>query len=255
MLSWFGLAVALSFLIGVSLGLLGSGGSIITLPVLVYVAGVPAHSAVGMSLVVVGVSSLVGLLIAMGQGQVDLKATVTLGIAGMIGAYPGAHLTRLVSPAMLMFLFACLMLVIGARMLLGNPSAARRRSLSTPNVALVGMGIGFLTGFLGVGGGFLIVPALVLLMGLDMRKAASSSLAIIALNSLSGFVGHASQAPLDWPITLELLMAAVAGMVGASLLAGRIPDRVLRYAFAWFVLLFGGLMVVVNAAKAIHYLT
>ncbi|MDQ3374308.1 MAG: sulfite exporter TauE/SafE family protein, partial [Acidobacteriota bacterium] len=166
------LGLVLSGLIGLSLGLIGGGGSIITVPVLVYVLGVEAHAAVGMSLAVVGATSLVGSFLHYRRGTVRLKTGLIFGAAGVVGALLGSPLTRLLSPAALLMTFATLMLVIAVLMLRRKSNAGIievEQVLSVWKAILAGFGVGVLTGFLGVGGGFLIVPALVMFGALGMK--------------------------------------------------------------------------------------
>ena len=152
-------ALLLAVVVGISLGLLGSGGSIVMLPVLVYVSGVPAQEAVSMSLAIVGGTSLVGAFLRFRRGSFHAKATMLFSISGMIGAYFGASLTHLVSQTALMLIFSGLMLVVGMAMLSEKPKSTGNRETSNLRLLMAGTGVGVLTGFLGVGGGFLIVPA------------------------------------------------------------------------------------------------
>ena len=171
-------ALALAALIGLSLGLMGSGGSIVTLPMLVYVARVPAEVAVAMSLAIVGGTSLIGGAPAWGRGDVQTRETLLFAATGMIGALLGSQATHLASPAVLMLSFAALMLVVGLRMLLGVRAAslAQPAELRPVRFVLVGLAVGALTGFLGVGGGFLVVPALVFFGG--FRSAVRDQLVV-----------------------------------------------------------------------------
>lgn len=241
-------ALALAALIGLSLGLMGSGGSIVTLPMLVYVARVPAEVAVAMSLAIVGGTSLVGGTLAWRRGDVQRRETLLFAATGMIGASLGSQATHLASPAVLMVSFAALMLVVGLRMLLG----ARPGSLAQPaelrplRFVLVGLAVGALTGFLGVGGGFLVVPALVFFGGFDLRRAISSSLIVIALNSASGLAGQLRHVAIDWPLTLAFLATALAGMFVARAVASRFSDAGLRRMFAWSVIAVGCALAAVN---------
>lgn len=232
-------ALLLALLIGLSLGLLGSGGSIITLPVLVYVAGIPAQEAVGMSLVVVGGTSTVGSLLNARRGAFDWKAGAFFAISGMAGAFIGAKFTHWVSAPMLLLLFGALMLATGTRMLLKNETVTPTRHCRLWRCLGVGVAVGALTGFLGVGGGFLILPALVLFAGLEMKSAIGTSLAIIAVNCAGGLAGQLRYVQLDWPVTLGFLAAATAGMFAGTALAGRLSAATLRRGFAWCVLLLG----------------
>ena len=183
-------ALTLAALIGLSLGLLGSGGSIITLPVLVYVAHVPAQQAVGMSLVIVGGTSALGSLLHLRQGAFDLQAATFFALSGMGGAFMGAKFTHLVSAPMLLLLFGSLMLVVGSEMLHRGQAKAVSHECRPLRCLATGAAVGVLTGFLGVGGGFLILPALVLFAGLEMKPAIGTSLAVIAVNCLGGLIGQ-----------------------------------------------------------------
>ncbi|HEV2434863.1 MAG TPA: sulfite exporter TauE/SafE family protein [Verrucomicrobiae bacterium] len=236
-------ALALALLIGLSLGLLGSGGSIITLPALVYVAGIPAHEAVGMSLVVVGGTSIVGSLLNARRGSLDWKAGAFFAMSGMAGAFVGAKFTHWVSALVLLFLFGALMLVVGARMLLKNETDTQPQQCRLWRCLGAGVAVGILTGFLGVGGGFLILPALVLFAGLEMKRAIGTSLAIIAVNCLGGLIGQLRYVNLDWHLTLAFLAAAVAGMFAGTALTSRLSAATLRRGFAWCVLLLGAILV------------
>jgi uncharacterized protein len=232
-------ALLLAVLIGVSLGTLGSGGSIITMPVLVYVAGIPAHIAVGMSLVIVGTTAAVGSYLQSRSGGFDRRAAAIFAITGMAGAYAGAKLTQLVSGGALMAIFAALMLIAGWRMLGRPATGAAQRPCSVPRCAAVGLALGVLTGFLGIGGGFLIVPALVLVAGLDMKRAVPTSLAIIAFNAVGGMAGQLRYVSFDWLLTAAFLASAMAGMVGGSMVTRGMSAESLRRAFAWAVIALG----------------
>lgn len=241
------LALALSTLIGLSLGLLGGGGSILALPVLVYVARVDVHAAIGMSLAIVGGTALVGGLVHARAGRVDLRAGALFGIAGMIAAPLGARATHLVAPRLLLLLFAALMLGVGTLMLRGGGEIRTR--LRPPRLAapLAGLLVGLLTGFLGVGGGFLIVPALTLLAGLELPAAVGTSLLVIAANSAAGLAFHLGQGEMPAGLTGALTLAAVAGaLAGVRLSSGLQPAR-LRRGFALFVILVGLALLARNA--------
>ncbi len=234
-----GLALALAALIGLSLGLLGSGGSMITLPVLVYIAGIPAQQAVGMSLVIVGGTSAVGGLLNIRQGAFNLRMATFFSLSGMAGALVGAKFTHLVSAPILLLLFGTLMLVVGTRMLCGGEATVQSHPCHPSRCLAAGIAVGVLTGFLGVGGGFLILPALVLFAGLDMKSAIGTSLAVIALNCLGGLIGQLRYVNFDWPITLVFLGVSIVGMFVGTALANRLPAMLLRRGFAWCVVLLG----------------
>lgn len=241
------LALALSTLIGLSLGLLGAGGSILAVPLLVYVARADVHAAIGMSLAIVGSTALVGGLVHARAGRVDLGAAALFGLAGMLAAPLGARASHLVSPRVLLLSFAALMLVVGALML-RRPRAVHARP-RPPRLAapLAGLLVGLLTGFLGVGGGFLIVPALTLLAGLEVPAAVGTSLFVIAANSASGLASHLGQGQMPIRLTLGLTTCAVAGaLVGVRLSSGLEPVR-LRRGFALFVIGVGLALLAKNA--------
>lgn len=234
------LGLALSGLIGLSLGLIGGGGSIITVPVLVYVLGVNAHEAVGMSLAVVGATSLVGSILHYRRGTVHLKTGLIFGAAGIVGALLGSPLTRLLSTSALMMTFATLMLVVAVLMLRRKSNDVEVESveqvLSIWKALLAGFGVGVLTGFLGVGGGFLIVPALVMFGGLGMKEAIGTSLFVIFLNCVAGLIGHASQNNFDWNLTALVTTMAVAGTIFGTLISHHVTANKLQKGFAVFVL-------------------
>ncbi len=235
------LGLILSALIGLSLGLIGGGGSIITVPVLVYVLGVEAHEAVGMSLAVVGGTSLVGSILHHGRGKLQMKTGLTFGMSGILGAFAGSPLTQLLSPPALLITFALLMFFIGVLMLRQKPAAESEiDELGEKPILwkalLAGFGVGVLTGFLGVGGGFLIVPALVMFGGLSMKEAIGTSLFVIFLNCVAGLIGHASQNGFDWGLTAQVTALAVAGTIFGTLLSHKLEAKKLQKGFAFFVL-------------------
>jgi len=242
-------ALALSTLIGLSLGVLGGGGSILAVPVLVYVARVDVHVAIGMSLAIVGTTSLVGSLVHARAGRLDALAAVLFGGAGMVGAPLGALGTHAVSSRVLLLLFAGLMLAVGTLMLRGRT----RRPGSAPHrphrlaVAGAGFGVGLLTGFLGVGGGFLIVPALTLLAALPIHVAVGTSLLVIALNSAAGALGHLRQGEMPVALTAACTTASALGALAGVPVAGRLDPVRLRRAFAAFVILVGLFLLAKNA--------
>lgn len=239
-----GIALVLSVGIGLALGLLGGGGSILTLPILVYVLGLEPKSAIATSLVVVGATSAAALVPHARGGRVDVRIGAAFAAASMLGAYGGARLARYVPSAVLLGAFAAMMLVTGLAMLRGRASreasTARRPWL---RIAASGVAIGGLTGLVGAGGGFLIVPALVLLCGLAMPKAIGTSLLVIAANSFAGFAGYVGHVSFDGRLALLVTGAAVAGSFAGAILAGRTKPEALRRVFAWFVLAMAAVMI------------
>jgi len=241
------LALTLAAGIGLSLGLLGSGGSIITLPVLVYAGGIDPREAVPMSLAIVGGTSLAGAVLKMREGQVSPRAALTFAAAGIPSAILGAQLTPLVSPRVLLLLFALLMFLVAARMLTGSDESLTAAPECRPVRCLTaGSAVGVLTGFLGVGGGFLIVPAMVIAARMPLKIAIGSSLAVIAVNSFAGLAGHLGHATLDWKLALAFLALAVVGMFGGIRLSRLITAAALRRWFAWFVIAVAVFVVVQN---------
>jgi uncharacterized membrane protein YfcA len=242
------IALALAFGIGLSLGLLGSGGSIVTLPVLVYVAGVPVASAVGMSLAIVGGTSAAAVWWKHRQGLVDWRVAGWFAGAGMVGSLVGVQLTHLVSPGVLMLIFAGLMVLVAVRMLVrrGDDDVEPSPDCRPLRCGLAGIGVGLLTGFLGVGGGFLLVPAMFLFARLPMAVAVGTSLVVIAANSFTGWLGHLGREPFAWGMTAAFLLVALAGMVSGAGLGGRILPATIRRAFGWFVLAVAAFVLVNN---------
>ncbi len=232
------LGLILSLAIGFSLALLGSGGSIITLPVLVYAARVPAPEAVGMSLAIVGGTTLVASLLNARRGLVHGKAALLFSGTGMAGAYAGAHVTHLVSPSVLLLLFAALMIVVAGLMFRRRlePAVVGKPQCHWQNCAASGLAVGGLTGFLGVGGGFLIVPALLFFGRLPLKIAIGTSLVVITVNCFAGLVGHLRATPFDWHIAGMFTGFALVGMLAGRTLAARVHPERLRRWFAWFVL-------------------
>jgi uncharacterized membrane protein YfcA len=244
------LAIALSTLIGASLGLLGGGGSILAVPLLVYVAGIDVHAAIGMSLAVVGATSLGGALIHARAGRVDVRAAALFGVTGMVGAPLGARASYAFAPRTLLILFALLMILVGGLMLRGRgaaaPPAREPSRARLPAVVPAGFGVGLLTGFLGVGGGFLIVPALLFLGALPIHAAVGTSLLVIALNCAAGLAGHLRHGDLPAGLTAVFVAASTLGaLLGVRLAATLDPVR-LRRSFAAFVTGLGLLLLAKN---------
>jgi uncharacterized membrane protein YfcA len=230
-------ALLLALLIGLSLGALGSGGSIVTLPILVYVAGIEPKSAVGMSMAIVGGTSFLGSYLHWRSGNFLLKPALLFSATGIVGAFLGSSGTHLVSSSVLMLLFSGLMLVVGARMLGGVQVLSPSNIMcSTYRCIPSGFAVGLVTGFLGVGGGFLIVPALVWFAGLDAKRAIGTSLGIIAANSAAGLAGQLRYTHWDWRLTGMFLACSLIGMGFGIHIARRAPERALRKAFAIVVL-------------------
>ena len=233
------LTVALAVLVGVSLGLLGGGGSILTVPLLAYVAGMDAKQAIATSLLVVGTTSAVGAISHAKAGRVQWRTGLIFGAAGMAGAYGGGLLGQFIPGSVLLLGFAAMMIATAIAMLRGRKNTGTADSAHRIPVAKViaeGLVVGLVTGLVGAGGGFLVVPALALLGGLPMPIAVGTSLVVIAMKSLAGLGGYLSSVQIDWAVAGMVTAAAVAGgLIGARLSAKVNPDA-LRKAFGWFVL-------------------
>jgi uncharacterized membrane protein YfcA len=223
--------------IGLTLGLLGGGGSILTVPALVYIIGQTPQVAVVASLVIVGANSVLGAFFHRAQGTLNWRVALVFGGVGMVAAYFAAGLSHLLSSTLLLVLFAVLMLVVGGLMILRKaPNDEGHTSHGWMVTVLAGLVVGVLTGFLGVGGGFLIVPALVMLVGLPMRQAVGTSLVVIAMNSLAGILGHLSQTHLDYTLISLFVIAGMGGTFAGTWLAQRMRADHLRRIFAFFVI-------------------
>jgi len=243
--------------IGVSLGLLGSGGSILTVPVLVYLVGQEEKVAIAGSLAIVGTIALAGSLPKLKKGQIEWRTILVFAPPGMLGTYLGASLASWVSGAVQLALFAVVMLLAAWRMLKpmavasDTPSAVRNTQVSSASVgstgplefwkiAPAGLMVGIITGLVGVGGGFLIVPALVLLGGLTMRRAVATSLVIIAIQSYTGFwkyqhVLNEHGLALDWQVIGMVTALGVAGSLVGNLISDRVDQQKLKKIFALFL--------------------
>jgi len=185
-----------------------------------------------MSLAIVGGTSLLGALLQFRKGNLHLKAVLLFSITGVAGAFLGSDATHLLSKQALLLAFAAIMLVVGSLMLSGRPRLRESRKCQVWPCLAVGLVVGGLTGFLGVGGGFLIVPALVMAAGLSVRRSGGTTLAIIALNSASGLLGQARFVRIDWGLLVPFLALACGGMLAGLAFADRVPEKNLRRIFA-----------------------
>ncbi|GAB4358462.1 MAG: sulfite exporter TauE/SafE family protein [Methylohalobius crimeensis] len=238
------LAVLLSLLIGLTLGLLGGGGSILTVPILVYALHVPAKEAIATSLLVVGITSLVAMVQHAWKGSVSWRVGVIFGAAGMVGAFLGGWVARYIPSVLLLVGFALIMFATAWAMLRnGQKSRQPKREegecldcMAWGEIILHGLVVGAVTGLVGAGGGFLVVPALTLLGGLPMHLAIGTSLLVIFLKSMAGFVGYLSHVSVDYTLAGVVTGSAVVGSFLGSWLAHRIAAKHLRKTFAWFVI-------------------
>ena len=246
-----------ALIIGMTLGLMGSGGSILTVPVLTYLLGHNSKAAIAESLVIVGGIAVVAMVPYAKSKQIDWRSVVLFGLPGMVGTYGGAWLAEFVSGTVQLTLFALVMLV-AATMMFRRSNVGQASSLSEEHagrqagnlpygrqaawkIGAEGLVVGVITGLVGVGGGFLIVPALVVLGGLSMRVAIGTSLAVIALKSASGFYKYLDVledvgASIDWLTVAAFVAIGVAGSLAGKRISARVNQRTLRHAFALFLI-------------------
>lgn len=245
-----------SLLIGVSLGLIGGGGSILTVPVLVYLFGVDPVLATAYSLFVVGTTSLVGTIPKYKGGEINLKTALIFGIPSIAAVYATRAFIVPAIPAhvfsigdlvitkslMMMIIFAILMVLVSFSMIRSKKKKTDEtgeQKFNYPMILLEGAVVGVLTGLVGAGGGFLIIPALVLLSKLPMKQAVGTSLLIIAAKSLIGFTGDLGKQTMDWTLLLIVTGLAVAGIFIGNALSKKISADSLKKGFGWFVLVMG----------------
>lgn len=243
--------------IGVSLGLLGSGGSILTVPVLVYLVGQDEKVAIAGSLFIVGSIALAGSFQFMRARLVQWRSVLLFGLPGMMGTYLGAYAATFVAGVTQLALFAVVMLLASWLMLRPlDLQASKQKPRQIWKVAIDGLIVGVVTGLVGVGGGFLIVPALVLLGGLSMHQAVATSLVVIAMKSFSGFykyidVLEQQSLTLDWKTLLFVAGLGIAGSFAGSRIAKRVPQDKLKKWFAWFLVAMGFYILIRSAPTAL----
>src|SRR5215212_1320797 len=238
---------ALALLVGFVLGLLGGGGSVLTVPILIYALHVPVKPAIAMSLVVVGLVAFIGFIGHARQRTVSKRVALIFGPPAVAAAYAGARVARHVPADVQLVLFALFGLTGSALMfraamkMSGKPDFTsyefRADTRTVVLLALEGLGVGFLTGLIGVGGGFLIVPALVFVAKIPMRLAIGTSLLVITLNALSGFAGYAGTVPIDWDLVAWFTTIAAVGSIAGTLISKQVPQKRLKEVFG--VLLIG----------------
>lgn len=239
-----GLALAFGLLIGLLLGTVGGGGSILIVPILVYALDLGVHEATATSLVIVGMTSLIGAVPHARAGRVAVRTALMFGAAGIVGAFAGTRLNALVSGPVILLLFGLLMLLVALRMAVGQRSSAPTApptavgGLPWPVMA-TGLVVGLMTGLFGVGGGFLIVPALVLILRLPMRLAVGTSLVVIAINSAAALGAHLGSSGIDASLAALFVAGGFVGALVAGRLAGRVDEARLSRGFAALVALVG----------------
>lgn len=236
------LGLGLALVVGLAMGLLGAGGSILSVPIFVYVLGFEAKQAIAMSLAVVGVISLVGVVRHGRLGNVNLRIALTFGPIAMLGTYFGARLSVFFSGTEQLALFGAVMLVASFFMLSDPhpaPSGRRLPDVARALVVLGALGVGILTGLAGVGGGFLIVPVFILLLRLPVKQAVGTSLLVIALKAFAGFGGYLTHVDVAWGLIGGFAAIAIVGIwIGTHLLQFLSPHAIKRV-FGIFLLVMG----------------
>jgi uncharacterized protein len=245
------LALPFGLAVGLLLGLVGGGGSILAVPVLVYVLGQPVKAATTESLLIVGTAALVGAAAYARSGRVQIRTGLAFGAAGAAGAIVGTALNRLVSDRVLLLGFALLLSAAAAAMLRRRPDLPEPGKLSLVRVAPAGLATGVLTGFFGVGGGFVIVPALVLLLGLPITLAVGTSLLVIALTSGAALASHLASGSIDWTIAVAFTGAAIAGALAGRRLGATVSAERLGHLFALSLVAIAVFLVAKNAGAAV----
>jgi uncharacterized protein len=240
-------AIGLALLVGVTLGLFGGGGAVLAVPIFVYVLGVQAKSALAMSFLVIGAASAVGSVDRWWSGQLNPERGVWLGLAAVVGAFAGARLGVFLPDAVQLALFGGAV-VFAATSLLRTASKVRQpRSPRTHAFAVVVfVCIGAFTGVVGVGGGFLFVPALVSIVGVPLIEAMGLSLMVVAMNATAAFAGYFGKVPIDWRLASIFTAAVIAGMIPAGRLANRVPVPILKRSFAVVLLAVGAFVLIDN---------
>jgi len=250
------LAVPFGVAIGLALGLVGGGGSILAVPVLVYVLGEPVKEATTASLAIVGTTALVGAADHARVGRARGRIAVVFGFGGAGGAVAGTALNRLADAHQLLLAFALVMLGSAYAMLRGRgveqheETHANVRTLAI-RILPVGVGVGVLTGFFGVGGGFVIVPALVLLLGLPMPVAIGTSLLVIALTSAAAFAAHLASGSVDWAVVIAFTAAAIVGTLAGSTAGRHLSGVRLTQVFAAMIISVACFLIAKNLAAVV----
>ncbi|MFT6627617.1 MAG: putative membrane protein YfcA [Flavobacteriales bacterium] len=236
------IASVLATLVGITLGLLGGGGSILALPIFVYALDIDEAQAIAMSLLVVGITSAFAVLPHAKAGNIAWRTGGVFGGFGMAGAYAGGLLAAFVPPTLLMLGFAVLMVGASIAMMRGRKTDGEPKAAGLPFIALEGIVVGLLTGLVGAGGGFMIVPALVVFGGLDMKKAVGTSLFVISIKSAAGFAGHLQHVEVDWALSLGFAGFSVIGAFIGALFARCVDAAKLKVGFGVFVLVIASVM-------------
>jgi hypothetical protein len=257
------LACTLGAVMGITLGLFGAGGSILAVPIFVYSLGIEAKAAIAMSLLVVGVTAAIGAWSHARGGGVRLGVALIFAPIAMCGTYLGARMSQYMSGETQLLLFAGVMLLAayfmgpgarlepatGAEKLVEADPRAGFTTLAILVLGLEGLAVGVLTGLVGVGGGFLIVPALVLLAGIEMHEAVGTSLLIIALKSAAGFAGYLDQVSVDWMVLLLFTIASAVGILVGARLSRRLQGATLRTGFSGLLVMMALLILYMEGVR------
>lgn len=236
------------------MGLLGSGGSILTVPILVYLIGEPEKLAIGESLGIVAIISLSGFIPYAWKNQVHWRSILFFGLPGIAGTWLGAWLSQFISGKLQLIIFGVVMVVAAAMMFLKKQQLedkSKKQKHAFWKIILEGLFVGVLTGMVGVGGGFLIVPALVLLGGLSMYLAVGTSLGLITMNSVIGLASYVDilgdmEMYIDWKLVIIFGLIGTLGAYSGKVAASWVPQQMLRKIFAFFLIAMGGYMVYSN---------
>ena len=254
---------ASAIVMGLVLGLMGGGGSILTVPILVYLLKIPPVEATAYSLFVVGLAALFGSIDYLKRGLIDFKVGAIFTVPAFLGVYLVRRYGMPLIPdtielsvfsiskqSLVLVVFAALMILASYSMIKGRKQSKgdESKKLNVPVIAIEGLVVGAVTGFVGAGGGFLIIPALVVLAGLEMKTAVGTSLLIISIKSLLGFIGDVQVMPqIDWNLLMIFSALAVVGIGLGIFLSRKIPGQKLKPAFGYFVLVVGSLMLLQQA--------
>lgn len=245
-----------AILVGLSLGLIGGGGSILIVPILVYLFSIDPVLATAYSLFIVSVTSMAGTISHLRMGNVNYKAFLYFGVPSIVSIYLTRHYLLpaipdpvvtiggfVVSKALaVLVLFAGLMIAASYKMISKTKAGTdpSEEGKTHPLIVPAGLAVGLLTGLLGAGGGFIIIPSLIFFAGLPMKKAVGTSLSVIAVNAMVGFIGnHQAAGAIDWTLMLSLTGLAIVGIITGSLLSKKVSNEKLKPAFGWFVLAMG----------------
>ena len=229
------LAVLSGMLTGFALGIFGSGGGIVVVPALIYLLHLPPKEAIAMGLGIIAITAVISVVTHWRAANVDWRAAAIFGPIGMVGTYAGARVGAVVPASFQLGLFAVVMYMAAYRMLHKSAIAAEDadREIHIFLLIAAGAGVGLLAGVVGVGGGFLIVPALVLLASVPMKRAVGTSLAVVSLNSVSGFVGYMGTVPIHYALMGSFATVTVISSLTGAHFARRLHADTLRRAFAW----------------------